>query len=108
MTMDASFYKDFNIDGLQYHYYYHPPKSSDVPTLLFLHGFPSNSDHWEHQVAYFSGKGYGVIAPDMLGYGGTSKPVDHKAFVVTTLATHCMGILDAEGIQKALVVSHDW
>jgi hypothetical protein len=44
----------------------------------------------------------------MLGYGGTSKPVDHKAFVLTTLATHCMGILDAEGIQKVLVVSHDW
>jgi soluble epoxide hydrolase / lipid-phosphate phosphatase len=79
MTMVPSLYKDLDIDGLQYHYYYHPPKSTDIPTLLFLHGFPSTSDHWVHQVAYFSSKGYGVIAPDMLGYGGTSKPVDHKA-----------------------------
>ncbi|KAF8459845.1 Alpha/Beta hydrolase protein, partial [Gautieria morchelliformis] len=74
--MDPSLYKDLSIDDLQYHYHYHPAKSAGLPTLLFLHGFPSTSGDWVCQVVYFSSKGYGVVAPDMLGYGGTSKPVD--------------------------------
>jgi soluble epoxide hydrolase / lipid-phosphate phosphatase len=106
--MDPSLYKTLSIDGFQYHYYHHPAESASNPTLLFLHGFPSTSEHWVHQVVYFSGKGYGVIAPDLLGYGGTSKPVDLKPYDGTTFAIHCKGILDSEGIQKAVVVSHDW
>lgn len=106
--MDPSLYRNLSIEGLQYHYYYHPAKSASNPTLLLLHGFPGTSDHWVHQVVYYSNKGYGVVAPDMLGYGGTSKPVDLRLYTSVTLATHCMAILDAEGIQKAVVVSHDW
>lgn len=106
--MDPALYKDVSFDGLNYHYYYHPAKSASLPTLLFLHGFPSTSEDWAHQVVYFSNKGYGVIAPDMLGYGGTSKPSDLTPYEGTTLATHCKGILDAEGIQKFINISHDW
>ena len=106
--MDPSLYKDASIDGLQYHYYYHPAKSASSPTLLFLHGFPSTSDHWAHQAVYFSNKGYGVIALDMLGYGGTSKPSDLKPYEGSTLASHCIRILDGEGVQKFVAVSHDW
>ena len=106
--MDPSRYKYCNIDGLQYHYYYHPAKAASNPTLLFLHGFPSTSDHWAQQALYFTRKGWGVIAPDLLGYGGTSKPTELKPYNGTAMATHCIRILDIEGIQKAVVVSHDW
>ncbi|KAF8586073.1 alpha/beta-hydrolase [Ramaria rubella] len=105
--MDLSLYKDLNIGEIKYHYYCHPAKAAN-PTLLFLHGFPSFSEHWVNQVVYFTNKGHGVIALDMLGYAGTSKVLDYKLYSGSTLAAHCVAILDAEGLDKVIVVSHDW
>jgi hypothetical protein len=106
--MDPSQYKDVTVHGVHYHYYYSAPKSAGNPTLLFLHGFPSTSEHWVHQVVFFENKGYGIIAPDMLGYGGSSKPEDPKAYNGPELAAHCIAILNAEGVDKAVVIAHDW
>jgi soluble epoxide hydrolase/lipid-phosphate phosphatase len=106
--MDPSQYKDIAVHGVQYHYYHSAPKLASKPTLLFLHGFPSTSVDWVHQVPYFSNKGYGIIAPDMLGYGGTSKPEDPRAYAGPELAAQCIAILDAEGVDKAIIVAHDW
>jgi pimeloyl-ACP methyl ester carboxylesterase len=39
--------------GVTYSYTYIPAKAHN-PTILFLHGFPSNSYDWRHQVTYFS------------------------------------------------------
>jgi soluble epoxide hydrolase/lipid-phosphate phosphatase len=106
--MDPSFYKDVTVHGILYHYYRRAPQLATKPTLLFLHGFPSLSEHWSHQVAYFSHRGYGIIAPDMLGYGGTAKPEDPKAYDRLELAAHCVAILDFERVDKVVVVAHDW
>ncbi|KAF8586076.1 alpha/beta-hydrolase, partial [Ramaria rubella] len=105
--MDPSLYKDLNIGNIKYHYYHHPAKPAN-PTLLFLHGFPSFSEHWVNQVVYFTNKGHGVIALDMLGYAGTSKILDYKLYSPSAIAAHCVAILDAEGLDKVIVVSHDW
>ena len=73
--MDTSLYKDVKVSrGFNYHYYFSPPVSGK-PTLLFLHGFPSTLQDWARQIRYFQPKGYGILAPDMLGAGGTSKPL---------------------------------
>ncbi|KAF8586071.1 alpha/beta-hydrolase [Ramaria rubella] len=105
--MDPSLYKDINIGEFKYHYYYHPAKAAN-PTLLFIHGFPSFSELWVNQVVYFKNKGHGVIALDMLGYAGTSKVLDYKLYSRSAMAAHCVAILDAEGLDKVIVVSHDW
>jgi soluble epoxide hydrolase/lipid-phosphate phosphatase len=78
------------------------------PTLLFLHGFPEGSYCWRNQVKYLGQKGYGVVCPDLLGYGGTSKLTDVKAY---SFKGHCQDltdILDHEGVQKVVVIGHDW
>ncbi|KAF8573427.1 alpha/beta-hydrolase [Ramaria rubella] len=105
--MDPSLYKDLNVGEIKYHYYYHPAKA-DNSTLLFLHGFPSFSEHWVNQVVYFTNKGHGVIALDMLGYAGTSKVLDYKLYSRSAIAGHCVAILDAEDLDKVIVVSHHW
>ncbi|CAK9803828.1 Protein ABHD8 [Anthophora quadrimaculata] len=44
------------------------------PMIVFLHGFGSSAEIFEHQLRYFSALGYPCIAPDMLGHGMSSAP----------------------------------
>ncbi|KAE8357113.1 Alpha/Beta hydrolase protein [Aspergillus caelatus] len=95
-----------------YTYTHHPPspqenRNKPKPTILFLHGFPSTSYDWRHQITYLSSLGYGVIAPDLLGYGGTSKPTDLAAYKTKSMAAEIITILDAEEIEKVHAVGHD-
>ncbi|KAK7453238.1 hypothetical protein VKT23_011914 [Stygiomarasmius scandens] len=106
--MDPSAYRLTTVSrGFQYNYYFSPPLSTVQPFLFFVHGFPSISHDWHKQVTFFRGKGYGLIVPDMLGYGGTSKPTD-PAFYSNGLARDLVDILDAEGIKQAIFIGHDW
>ncbi|KAI0060515.1 alpha/beta-hydrolase [Artomyces pyxidatus] len=106
--MDVSAFKKHTTSrGYTYNYYCKAAEASK-PTLVFLHGFPSSSYDWRHQIAFFQARGYGLIVPDMLGYAGTDKPTDPSAYVGSGLAKDVVDILDAEDIAKAIVVGHDW
>jgi len=93
--------------GLNYNYLSTPPLSGK-PVILFLHGFPSTSNDWHHQVGYFSAKGFGLVVPDMLGYGGTDKPTKLKDYSLNNMAADMIDILDAESIKKCFAAGHDW
>lgn len=106
--MDPSLYKDLTVQrGLKYRYYA-SPAAAGKPTLLFLHGFPSTSFDWHRQVSYLQPLGYGIVAPDLLGAGGTAKPLDVQAFRANAMARDIMDILAAEGVGKVIAVAHDW
>lgn len=77
------------------------------PTLLFLHGFPSNSKDWEAQCQHFALEGFGIIAPDLLGYGDTSKPSTVSEYNWRSMCSHIGSILDEEGIATVIAVGHD-
>ncbi|TDL18521.1 alpha/beta-hydrolase [Rickenella mellea] len=106
--MEATSYKDFKTSrGINYHYYVSPAQG-DKPTLLLLHGFPSCSGDWEHQVVFFREQGFGVIVPDLLGYGGTDKPRDVKAYGSKTMSQDIVEIIDHEGAKNVIAIGHDW
>jgi pimeloyl-ACP methyl ester carboxylesterase len=106
--MDASSYKDITTSrALLYHYFYSAPRDAK-PTLLFLHGFPSTSYDWRQQVVFFRQEGYGLIVPDLLGYGGTAKPTDAAAYKQSLICADLVDILDAEKVSQAIVIGHDW
>jgi soluble epoxide hydrolase/lipid-phosphate phosphatase len=106
--MHLSLYKDHTTSrGIKYHYYYSPAKESK-PTILFAHGFPSTSYDWHKQVAHFQPLGYGVLVPDMLGYGGTDKPLDTKAFAYSLITKDMVEIFDKESLHQVIAVGHDW
>ncbi|KAK5044949.1 hypothetical protein LTR84_010321 [Exophiala bonariae] len=95
--------------GHIYAYLYHrASQSSSLPTLLFLHGFPSSAYDFRYQVDYFAPKGYGVLVPDLLGYGGTSQPIDVQKYSMTKMAREIVEILDHEGMSSVVGISHDW
>ncbi|KAF7305230.1 hypothetical protein HMN09_00773700 [Mycena chlorophos] len=93
--------------GFTYAYYF-TASSPSKPTLLFAHGFPSPAYLWRKQIAFLEPLGFGIIAPDLLGYGGTDKPTDSKAYVGSGMAQDVVDILDAEGIEKVIAIGHDW
>ncbi|TFK87232.1 alpha/beta-hydrolase [Polyporus arcularius HHB13444] len=106
--MDPAKYKDVKVKrGLIYHYYY-SPAAPGKPTLFFIHGFPSTSFDWHRQVAHFEPKGYGLIVPDTLGYGGTSKPQEPEAFRWKLQAQDLIDVLDAENPDTVIGIGHDW
>lgn len=93
--------------GITYSYVHIKP-SEEKPYILFCHGFPSSSYDWRHQIAFFSNLGYGIVAPDLLGYGGTDKPKELEPYKMKTMCADVVGILDAVGVEKVLGVGHDW
>jgi soluble epoxide hydrolase/lipid-phosphate phosphatase len=84
------------------------PSASSKPTILFLHGFPSSSYDWRHQISHFSSLGYGVLVPDLLGYGGTDKPTSPADYKGKKMATEVIEILDHEKLDKVHAVGHDF
>lgn len=88
--------------------YVHIPAHPGLPTLLFLHGFPSSCYDWRFQIAHFRAHGYGVLAPDLLGYGETDRPLDAKAYRGEKMASEMVEILDHEGLAVVHGVGHDW
>lgn len=94
--------------NLTYAYIHHPPSTPTSPTILLIHGFPSNSHDWHHQIAHLRTHGYGIIAPDCLGYGQTSKPLITSLYTGHSMASDIVSILDHEKINKVIAVAHDW
>ncbi|TFL07777.1 Alpha/Beta hydrolase protein [Pterulicium gracile] len=101
--MDGSSYKSLVTPrGYMYGYYHQSPSENDhsKPSILFLHGFPSTSKDWSAQVSHFTKQGYGVLAPDLLGYGKTEKPVDRKEYKTIDIVDDVVAILDKERLEK--------
>lgn len=51
--------------------------------------------------------GYGIIAPDLLGYGDTDKPSELSAYSMKRMAYHLNELLQKEHIQQVIGVGHD-
>ncbi|KAJ6614936.1 alpha/beta-hydrolase [Mycena sp. CBHHK59/15] len=93
--------------GFTYSYYFSPP-AAGKPVIFFSHGFPSGAYLWRKQIAFFEPLGYGLVVPDLLGYGGTDKPTDPKFYVGSGLAQDVIDIFNNEGIEQAIALGHDW
>lgn len=94
------------LEGNQYSYLHIRPRSK--PTILFLHGFPSALFDRIYQIEYFSAKGYGILVPDLLGYGDSSKPDDVRKYRLKPMADEIVELLDALDISKVVGIGHDF
>lgn len=109
MALDPQLYKNFRTSrGFNYNYYHAASTDGSKPTLLFLHGFPSSSRDWKPLIDFFQPQGYRIIAPDLLGYGGTDKPIDTDAFRMKFMTADIIEVLDAEKAENVVAIGHDW
>ncbi|MGH3637649.1 MAG: alpha/beta fold hydrolase [Mycobacterium sp.] len=86
----------------------HVVTRGEGPLVLLVHGFPEFWYSWRHQMQPFADAGYRVVAPDMRGYGRTSKPRAVHDYRITALVDDLVEVVHALGESNAVVVGHDW
>lgn len=75
------------------------------PVVLLIHGIPTSSLLWRDVVPVLA-QTHRVIAPDMLNYGQSDKPL-HADVSIAAQSRLLVGLLDALGVARADVVGHD-
>jgi len=75
---------------------------------LCLHGFPENRFSWRYQLPLLAELGWHAVAPDLRGYGDTTRPADLAAYTLDHLVDDVAGLFDAFGARRRLLVAHDW
>ncbi len=79
----------------------------EAPALIFLHGFPESHRTWRHQIAHLAPR-FRCIAPNLRGYGGSSRPEGVDAYATPALVGDVFGLADALGVGRFAVLGHDW
>ncbi|MFI6908570.1 alpha/beta fold hydrolase [Nonomuraea sp. NPDC050394] len=77
-------------------------------TVILLHGFPDSSYLWRHQIPALVEGGFRVIAPDLRGFGDSSKPQEIEAYTMQTIVNDIVAMTIQLGIKRPHVVGHDW
>jgi pimeloyl-ACP methyl ester carboxylesterase len=75
---------------------------------LLLHGFPETNFSWRAQLPFLAGQGYKVWAPNMRGYGKTSRPTGVRNYAIELLMEDVAGLIDAARAKTVTLVGHDW
>ncbi len=86
----------------------HVAECGTGPLVVCCHGFPELWYSWRHQLPALADAGYRVVAPDQRGYGRTSRPAAVEDYDIAHLAGDILGLVDALGEERAVVVGHDW
>ena len=94
--------------GYIYNYYLYNPASATKPAVILSHGWPDNAFLWADIVPALLSSGHPLLIPDMLGYGGTSKPTATQEYNIKSLADDLYELFDSEGFAKVIAAGHDW
>ena len=86
----------------------HIAEQGSGPTVLLCHGFPECWYSWRHQLAALAASGFHAVAPDMRGYGQTDAPPEIDRYTLLHLLGDMVGLLDALGVERAVIAGHDW
>jgi len=78
------------------------------PAVLFCHGFPAIWSSWRAQMTAVAAAGWRAIALDMRGYGESDAPAEAEAYTSFQCVGDLVGVLDALGIDAAILVGHDF
>ena len=84
-------------------------KAGSGPPLLLLHGYPQTHVMW-HKVAPRLAERFTVVAPDLRGYGNSSKPesaLDHSTYSKRTMAQDMVVLMTSLGFDRFSILAHD-
>lgn len=97
--------------GFHYRYYVSAASQADSskPAIILCHGWPDGALLWRDVIPHLLKSKQRLIVPDLLGYGGTSKPTDPKHYEISAMVADTMEILAAEKITSEIIpMGHDW
>ncbi len=79
-----------------------------APLAILLHGFGDFWWGWRRQIGPLTAAGFRVVAPDQRGYNLSEKPIGLKAYDLDTLAADIVGLAQAYGREKFILIGHDF
>jgi pimeloyl-ACP methyl ester carboxylesterase len=86
----------------------HIAEAGEGPLVVLCHGFPESWYSYRHQLTSLAAAGYHAVAPDQRGYGQTDAPEDIGQYSLLHLAGDIVGLTQALGAERFVVVGHDW
>ncbi|MEA3172612.1 MAG: epoxide hydrolase 4, partial [Gammaproteobacteria bacterium] len=102
---NAITHRTVHANGLDFHV---AVAGSGEKLALCLHGFPESSFSWRHQMPLLAQLGYLVWAPDLRGYGGSSRPIGVAAYSMHNLTADVAALIEASGAKQTVLIGHDW
>lgn len=90
------------VNGQEIHY----ASGGSGPALLLLHGFPQTHAMW-HAVAPALAEYFTVVAPDLRGYGASSKPRGTENYTFREMAADQSALMRQLGHESYHLVGHD-
>jgi pimeloyl-ACP methyl ester carboxylesterase len=95
---------DLEVNGIRMH----AVTAGQGPAVVLLHGFPDTHVVWRKQIGPLAEAGYRVVAVDLRGYGRSDAPVGVHEYTLEKLRTDVLALLDALGIDRTVLIGHDW
>jgi haloalkane dehalogenase len=88
------------------HYVDEGPRDGGV--ILMLHGEPSWSYLYRHMIAGFAKAGFRAIAPDLIGFGRSDKPVERSDYTYARHVDWVTEFLDHLNLHDITLFCQDW
>jgi haloalkane dehalogenase len=95
-----------DIDGIRMHYVDEGP--SDGSTILLLHGEPSWSYLYRHMIPPLRDAGHRVIAPDLIGFGKSDKPIRKADYSYAGHVAWMRSFIETLGLTGITLFCQDW
>lgn len=98
-------------EGLRVHYVDQPGAAGGPEagrTFLCLHGQPSWSFLYRKMIPVFAAAGGRVVAPDLLGFGKSDKPLDDAVYTYGFHRGMLMAFIRALDLRSITLVCQDW
>lgn len=86
----------------------HTHMLGEGPVVVLCHGFPGHWSNWRAQMTALADAGYCAVAPDMRGYGQSSRPDAIADYDMNAQLRDMCGLLDALQVDKAVFVGQDF
>ncbi|MEM6719304.1 MAG: haloalkane dehalogenase [Bacteroidota bacterium] len=94
-------------EGIRAHYVDEGDTNADE-VFLFLHGEPSWSYVYRKMIPIVTQNGYRAIAPDLLGFGKSDKPVDEDTYTFHFHRNFLIRFIEALDLKNITLVCQDW
>ena len=75
---------------------------------LCLHGFPELAFSWRHQLPVLARLGFRAWAPNLRGYGRTTRPPRVKDYAIDHLVADVAALIDHANPTSVVLIGHDW
>jgi haloalkane dehalogenase len=95
-----------DVSGVRIHYLDVGP--ADGPSVVLMHGEPSWSYLYRRMIPVIVASGYRVVAPDLVGFGRSDKPVERSAYTYQRHVEWMWATLDSLHLPEMTLVGQDW